>query len=240
MLIDLLNQENYLSFNIDLARLFGLSQAVYLSELISINGKAINKDKIENNFFIVDRNYIEKRTTISVETQIEYDKCFSKINLVEIGDNDNTIKIDLTILTGLAMSDDESLYKDVGSMINGKKKRKTKKDASIDRCDGLITTTNQELKNAYHDWIVSATDKRGLMSNAAVITAQKVVDGYSNRNLDVALEIINIATVNGWADMTWAVNSYERNKKTFNKPSYHIVTSNTSIDKSIDVSSEEF
>ena len=45
-----------------------------------------------------------------------------------------------------------------------------------------------------------------------MFNAQREVDNASNRNLDDALNIIHIATANGWKDMKWAVKVYkERN-----------------------------
>ena len=46
MLLDLLSSSNQLSFNIKVAQLVGLHSAVYLSELMAINEKAIRKNKI--------------------------------------------------------------------------------------------------------------------------------------------------------------------------------------------------
>ena len=46
MLIDLINTSNYVSYNIKLAQLLGLKEAIYLSELLNINDKAIRKNEI--------------------------------------------------------------------------------------------------------------------------------------------------------------------------------------------------
>ena len=44
MLVELLSQSNYQSFNIKLAQLLGLESAIYLSALIDINEKANGKN----------------------------------------------------------------------------------------------------------------------------------------------------------------------------------------------------
>ena len=66
MLIDILNSSNYISVNRDAIRIFGLNTAVYCSELLTIYKKAITKKKLyDDNYFKVDRSYIEKQISIS-------------------------------------------------------------------------------------------------------------------------------------------------------------------------------
>ena len=47
------------------------------------------------------------------------------------------------------------------------------------------------------------------MSQRAITIAQKRIDEESNRNLDVALKILDIATVNGYKDIEWAIKIYK-------------------------------
>ena len=69
-------------------------------------------------------------------------------------------------------------------------------------------TTNQELMSAYSDWIDAVYANKGWMSKKAIVVGQAVVDEFSKRNLDVALKLIEIATIHGYVDMTWAINRY--------------------------------
>ena len=55
MLIELLSTSNYVSYNTKLAQLLGLHASIYLSELMSINDKAIRKDKTSESSFVLDR-----------------------------------------------------------------------------------------------------------------------------------------------------------------------------------------
>ena len=64
MLIELLSTSNYVSYNIKLAELLGLHPAIYISELMNINDKAIKKDKLEDDYFTLVRSYITARTTL--------------------------------------------------------------------------------------------------------------------------------------------------------------------------------
>ena len=88
MLINFLSTDNYNSFNIELAHLIGLQEAIYLNELININQKAVRKNKIEDNYFLVDRKYIESRTTLNIDEQREIDQALQTCNLIEVKDKD--------------------------------------------------------------------------------------------------------------------------------------------------------
>ena len=69
MLIELLSMSNYVHFNVKLAEILGLHTAIYLGQITDINEKAIRKNKVDENFFTIDREYITKRTTIPEKEQ---------------------------------------------------------------------------------------------------------------------------------------------------------------------------
>ena len=84
-----------------------------------------------------------------------------------------------------------------------------------------IVTSNDELREAYYSWIEGVYAKEGWMTKQAVISGQRALDAYNTtRDLDVALKIIEIAALNGYRDMTWAINTYNKDYKgKFNFPS---------------------
>ena len=218
MLIELLSQSNYISFNIKLAHILGLETSIYLSEIMNINEKALRKQKIEEDFFTIDREYIEKRTTIKIKKQEEIEKTLLKIGILEKSENDpNTISLNITVLTSILMNPDEKLIKNINKIIKQTAKSpKVKKDEAIkENLKNHITTMNEELFAAYSKWIEAVYTKEGWMSGEAVEAAQEIIDNFSNRNLDLALNIIRIATINGYRDMSWAIKSY---KKDYNVP----------------------
>ena len=91
---------------------------------------------------------------------------------------------------------------------HGQKTRQTKADVIKQNLKTNIVTTNQELMSAYSDWIDAVYANKGWMSKKAIVVGQAVVDEFSKRNLDVALKLIEIATIHGYVDMTWAINRY--------------------------------
>lgn len=209
MLINLISTNNYNQFNIELAHTIGLHESIYLNELINIYDKAIRKNKVSDGFFILDREYIKYRTTIHPDEQREIDKELKICNILEIGSEKDSIKIDLEKLTTMLMSGNESILKGFAKEIKNKKKE-TKADIIKQNLKKNINTTNDELYNAYCEWIESVSNKRGYMDKKAVIEGQKVIDDYCNRDLDKALKIISIATSNSYIDMTWAINNYKK------------------------------
>lgn len=210
MLIELLSMSNYVHFNVKLAHILGLNSAIYLGQITDINEKAIRKNKVDENFFTIDREYITSRTTISEKEQREIENNLIKIGILERSEKDsNTLLLNLTVLTSILMSPDEDLIKNVSNLAKPKK-GKTKSEKIIENLKENIITLNPELRQAYFDWIDAVYAKDGFMTKAAVVAAQGTVDKFSNRNLDIALKVLQIASINGYRDITWAINNYNK------------------------------
>ena len=105
MLIELLSMSNYVHFNVKLAEILGLHTAIYLGQITDINEKAIRKNKVDENFFTIDREYITKRTTIPEKEQKEIENNLIKIGILERSNKDaNTLLLNLTVLTSIGMA----------------------------------------------------------------------------------------------------------------------------------------
>lgn len=212
MLLDLLSMDNYASYNVKVAQIFGLHPAIYLNELLNINEKAVRKSKITGeSTFTIDREYIEKRTTLTKAQQLEIDETFKEIGLLKVDEsNQNTMSLDITTLTSI-MSEGKEFIKELKLMTKRiSKTRRTKDEIIKEELKNYIQTDNPELYEAYCDWIEAVYAKQGWMSARSVKVAQQDVDNCSNRNLDVALKIIEIAAVRGYREMEWAINVYKQ------------------------------
>ena len=110
------------------------------------------------------------------------------------------------------MSPDEQLID------KAKKKRKRSTSAAKATKDDKIKASlkshlkvqNTELREAYECWIDTIYDKQGWMSVKCVTVAETVVDDFSNHNLDIALKLLEIASVHGYRDIQWAINKYNQ------------------------------
>lgn len=213
MLIDLISLSNYGYYNIQVANILGLETAVYLGILLDINSKAIRKNKVEDNFFTIDRDYITQRTTLSISKQKEIEKILSDVGVLCISKKDeDSFNISISALYTIVGNDDNTdLIKDVKKIISKKANARTKTDAIKDTLKENVVTSNKELREAYYDWIDSVYAKQGWMSKKSVVSAQTLVDDFSKHNLDVALKIVEIASINGYRDMEWALNTYKQN-----------------------------
>jgi len=217
MLIDLLSTNNYVSYNIKVAQVLGLHPAIYLSEMMNINDKAIRKNKTDGQYFTVDREYFKARTMLDEAEQLQIEDSLLKVGILEkTDDNPNSLFLNVNMLTSILMSPDEQLIQDVSKIIakkNNPSKKRTKAEVIREGLKQNITAENDELRAAYYDWIDSAYAKNGWLSKTAIIEGQKTIDNYCNRNLDMALYIIKVASINGYRDMQWAVNKFEADNK---------------------------
>ena len=212
MLIEMLSTSNYVSYNIKLAELLGLHTAIYISELMNIHVKAYNKDKLDNDHFRLVRSYMTARTTIDEAEQLEIEDYLIKLGVLEKGEESDVMSLNINNLTAIIMSPDEQLID------KAKKKRKrtpsatkaTKDDKIKANLKSNLKVQNAELREAYECWIDTIYDKQGWMSVKCVTVAETTIDQFSNRNLDVALKLLEIASVHGYRDITWAINKYNQ------------------------------
>jgi hypothetical protein len=196
---------------VKLARVIGLEASVYLCELMNINEKATRKNKVSGNFFVLDRDYIQSRTTIDEKRQGELDTFLVGLGIIEKSkENDNHLYVNIPTIVDLMTSPDDSLMKEV-KIQKSKTSKVSKKQAILNTLKSNIVTDNVDLVAAYSEWIDAIYEKDGYMHKSTVISAQNVIDNFSQRNLDVALKVLEIALINGYRDMTYAVNNYKRN-----------------------------
>lgn len=239
MLIDLISQANYNSYNISLASVIGLHPAIYVNTLLSINYKAINKQKLtQNEYFCVDRNYIKSVTTFEIQEQESIEKLLIELGILkkQESSDSNSLYLDVSVLTSIMMNENETLISDIKKLSAKKSKIKTKADIIKLELQSYVDTVNPELREAYYDWIDAVYAKQGWMSKKSVVAAQKVVDEFANHNLDVALKVIEIASISGYRDMSWAVNTYKSNYSV----QYRVPQNHLSHNSSVGISSEEF
>lgn len=219
MLLDLLNTNDYISFNVQLAKIFGLSSAVYCSELINIYQKAIRKNKlIDGRFFKLDRKYMSGRTTLSVEEQLLSDSQLMKIGLLEKHrDNPDLLRLDVNMLVSILSEEDESVIKELSGKLKIKTKsevKETKRQSVINALKNSIECSNYELLTALRNWVDSIYEKpNGYLSKTAIKSFQDTLNNYTQGDLDLALRLVEIASIQGYKDCSWAINVYERDLK---------------------------
>ena len=222
MLLDLLSTDNLANYNVKIAQVMGLHTAIYVNELINISNKAIKKKKlVSDKYFLLNREYITKRTTLSLEEQLAIDNKLEKVFVLQKPTNDiDHIYLDIEKLAEIISSDDSDYLNKVKkktevktAALPGMKQTLTQRQA--EEFKNSINITHPELKEAYDGWVDGVlANPKGFLSKRAIKIFIDTVDSFADGYLDVALTIINIATVNGYRDATWAINKYnEENKK---------------------------
>lgn len=216
MLLDLLCTDNYISFNIKVANSIGLHSAIYVNEILNIMKTAVRKKKIENNFIRVDRDWVAQRTTLPIEEQLAIDKKLAKIDLVVTDAEDpSKIKLNLDVLTNLMAEDDVKIINKVKKVTEVKKGSITGKQSvrqqTICNLKSYIQCSNEELLEAYRDWVDGVYARpNGFLSKKAIEVFQHGVDAFAKGDLDLALKIIEIATLNGYRVVDWAIEVFKK------------------------------
>ena len=189
MLIELLSMSNYGNYNIKVAQILGLETAVYLNELMNINEKAVRKKKIDDNIFIVDRQYIQSRTTIEPLRQEELETNLIKLGILEKTDKSNNINLNITALTSILAAPEEDL-KGIAKIA-----KKTKNALKfIHQRDILVFADKFQLKRVIKNLIQNAISygrpktpieiSIGEIPNYIIIKVKDHGDGISKENID--------------------------------------------------------
>ena len=203
MLLELMSASSQGLYNVPLAHRVGLNASIYFSVLLDINTKLLHKAKDENGYFKVDRSYVYQRTTLSPEEQEKLEEALIAVLLLERNTEvPDLIKVNADVLVALMSDDSDSLERAVERLASLKKPKRTRKQVMIDTMRKHVMCSNDELRQAYYRWIDAVVTKTQWMSATSVEEAQRQIDDYSNRYLEVALSVLSIAEQNGWRDVS--------------------------------------
>ena len=229
MLVDLLSPANYIMVNRDAIKILGLNTAVYCSELLTIYKKVVKKKAfLEDNFFRVDRGYIEEQTSLDVNSQLACDLNLKKVNIIKINEeNPDIIFFDVEIFSSVLASEDVKLIDSVSKKVKVSKPRGVNdggRKRIIQNLKDSIRCNNYDILVALRDWIDAVTaDPKKYLSIQQVELFKDKLEEYCEGNAEVALNVIKQATIHQYIDCQWAINSYEKDKKqqTFYNGSYN-------------------
>jgi hypothetical protein len=219
MIVELLSPNNYISFNIKLAKSIGVINAIYISELINVNEKALRKGKISNNYFTINREYIESRTTFDANTQrIIEDKLIKAGVLVKSDALQNTFSINYSLLANLVHVEDSDLLMSVETPIvkkrsTARKSSKANKDSTTQFLKSCITTTDNEIRDAYYLWIDYVLQKGTHMTDLFIKDAQTQLEHYAKGDKSIMIDVLTIGAKYAYRDLKYAISIYESEKK---------------------------
>ena len=215
MLVDLLSPANYIMVNRDAIKILGLNTAVYCSELLTIYKKVVKKKAfLENNYFKVDRKYIEDQTSLDTKSQTVCDLNLQKVNIVKIDEKDpDIIFFDVENFSSVLASEDVKLLKKVSESVKTDKPKgitDSGRKRIIQNLKESIRCNNYDVLISLRDWIdaIMANPQKYLSIQQVELFKDKLEE-YCEGDVKKALEIIKQATIHQYVDCQWAINSYE-------------------------------
>lgn len=203
MYLDLFDE---LRLNKRLVKIAGFEVAAYWAELQSILKQVVKKQTMdERGFFPLDRDYVERETTLTIAKQLKCDEKLMSLGVL-LKDPEDQNKIAIAVNGMVAVITDEDTTK-------LKKTGKTSADAKAAKVAGIKATMKKaileddlELRSAYERWIDGMIDAQNCRFTKAVVQVfEKTVTGYTTDKA-LRLKIIEIATTNSYKDATWAIN----------------------------------
>lgn len=245
MLIDLLNQDNYERYNVKLASVIGLEAAIYCNILVSIYDKAAKKKKTyEHDTVKVDRKYIMLRTTLTIEQQLAIDINLAKVDIIKKYNQDpDLLYLDISKLVAITTGDDVKALDRISDKVkvkNPKGIRQSQKERHIIQLKESINCSNEELSKALENWIevVCNNPKTPYVSKTTLQIFKKGIDEYANHDLDLALKLVEIATLHSYTDPSWVISLYEQDLKNKRKP--YVAKTTINNNNSIELSDTVF
>jgi hypothetical protein len=238
MLLETMSPYYQIPVNVKAIQVFGLGCATYWATLADIYPRVIIKkmDDLTQNqgYFTIDREYIFKRTSIDIDTQLLYDIGLSKAGvLCQDSGDPNKIAINLDrMFEILAESDYEVLEK-------LRKKAATKKtDEAAAKRAGMIATLsgyatqlaqNPEVQEAYRLWITAMVEsKKAKMSKPVVQLFHEAMCAYT-QSPELQVKILRDAAASGYTNASWVINALAKSGATrINVPQKTGVAVNTS------------
>jgi hypothetical protein len=219
MLLDIMSPYNQLQVNVKLINLTGLNTATYWSVLLDIYARVINKkfdETVQNSgFFSIDRQYIERRTSLTPADQTVCDKVLSALDVLEKQeDSDNMIRIDLERMKQILVEDDSKVLAKIQAKAKVKRRDvATQKRESIkENLKAHIEEPDVDLLKAYEQWVDSIIDSKNFLSIPAVTAFRNTINKFTADKV-VKLEVIEIAMIHAYKDAAWAIQQYASRHK---------------------------
>jgi len=212
---EVLSGDSYGRYNIKLAKLTNLQTAVYWSCILNVISKVVQKKTYDQSgYFILDRKYVERQTTLTTEEQGLCDKALEQLEVLKVDPtNENRVSVNLEQMLSLLISDDQKTLKTIGKIakVSRADKAASKKEGVIHRLQNRIVEEDVELLEAYKRWI-EAVYSKGMQSNAQFDVFKATIEDYSD-DKRVKLDLINTATSLAYKEAAWAIQMYEKNNK---------------------------
>ena len=203
MYLDLFDE---LKLNKRLVKIAGFEVAAYWAELQSILKQVVKKKTAdERGFFPLDRDFMERETTLTVAKQLKCEEQLITMGVImKDTDNPNRLAISVENMIEIITNEDTKKLKKTSAV---KKDEKAAKIAGIKaNMKKALIETDYNTRIAYERWVDGMIDAANCRFTKAVVQLfEKTVTEYT-QDRDTRIKIIEIATTNSYKDATWAIN----------------------------------
>ena len=214
MYLDLLGADKYINMNIRLAQFTDVKTAIYFAELLNIISQVVRKTTFDSEgYFTLNRKYMTDRTTLLAEEQVECENKLSVFGLISVKDK-NKLAVNLEAYFKLLIDDvhvPSAAERELAA--KEEKKRLAAEKRHLGQIEVMCKAVDKFdipdiLKSSLHDWVDSIYSKPGGFLTARVIEVF-INDLYQfSGNETTLLDLVKIATVQGWSNPEWVINSY--------------------------------
>lgn len=216
MFLDLI--QNNMVYNVKLANILGINYSIYIASLGKLLGKNMEDRLVGSDcWFKLDPRYITKLSGLKPKEQEEMNVSLEKIHIIEFDQKREKIKFNSDLIITMIGENNRSNLKTMKEIFNAppeKPKRLTNRQIICNNLKKGVVSNIPELLEPYQKWVEGVyANPNGFLSNQSIKIFQDTIENYSKGNLNLALELINIATVSGYRDATWAINVYEERNK---------------------------
>ena len=200
------------SYNIDIAKIFGVRSAVLLSFL----DKEISKSSVKQ--VAIERNFIYNSTGLDDKEQIDIEDALVSAKVLEVSKvrgNDNKHYYSINEQSILQFINSMQFKDSLGiSSVERPEvpvqRRTTKREAFVKQLKGSIKVSDEALRQRLCDWIDSVySNPKGFMSLQGLALSITELQSYST-DMDVIMEIMSIAIKGGYRDLAWAIDRYKQ------------------------------
>ncbi|WP_300924691.1 hypothetical protein [uncultured Clostridium sp.] len=220
MILDFIAKANNISYNIKLAKLFGINSAIFLGILIDYNCTRTS----EEDYIKLSRSDIYNLTGIDESTQIQTEDNLKYYNLIEVvplrnSSFKNYYKLKIDNLIHVVESDSKVLQEELNKTYElYKQANKDKEPKSVSKRASIIknlknniTIQDQECKLSLESWVDNIMQKLGYLSKEQVCYMCDELNKYSKNSITVLRILCKTAARIVYKDPKWVIKNYEDN-----------------------------
>lgn len=206
-----------MSYNVKLAKLFGLYSSVYLNLLIDCHFSKGDEEYIK-----LSREDIYNLTGIDEEMQEKTEENLRSYNLLEMSklrnsSTKNYYKLNIDLLIKILTSDSKDIEDELNKTVEAFKKA-TKPPSKVSKRASIIMALKKSIKTddiiareALENWIDNIYQKTGYLSKDAVNFMEDELAKRANKKITIFRELCKTASRLVYKDPKWVLVNYDQN-----------------------------